>query len=112
MRHRRSLRLKTYDYATPGAYFVTIVVQGRMCLFGDIVEGAMRLNDAGRMVEYWLGEFSEHFPNVSLDVSVVMPNHVHFVVVIVDPYANVASGRCWRLQIHHHQRLCARRCGT
>ncbi len=52
--HRRSIRLKGYDYRQPGAYFVTIVAQGRECIFGDVVDGAMCLNDTGRTVaETW-----------------------------------------------------------
>jgi hypothetical protein len=48
--HRRSIRLRGYDYALAGAYFVTMVTQDRACLLGEVVAGAMRLNDAGRMV--------------------------------------------------------------
>jgi hypothetical protein len=50
--HRRSIRLKEYDYAQPGAYFVTICTQNRECMYGEIVDGEMRLNDAGRMVRF------------------------------------------------------------
>ena len=46
--HRRSIRLKEYDYSQNGAYFVTICVQNRECLFGEIVDGEMVLNDAGK----------------------------------------------------------------
>ena len=48
--HRRSIRLKGYDYSLAGAYFVTISTQDRVCVFGDVVAGVMRLNEAGRMV--------------------------------------------------------------
>jgi len=48
--HRRSLRLKGYDYAQPGAYFITIVTRNRSFLFGNIIDGEMHLNDAGRVV--------------------------------------------------------------
>lgn len=51
--HRRSIRLRGYDYAQAGAYFITVCVQDRRCLFGDVVNEDMRLNDAGRMVEKW-----------------------------------------------------------
>ena len=54
--HRRSIRLRGYDYARAGAYFVTIVMQGRECLLGNVAEGEMALNDAGRMIEKWWGE--------------------------------------------------------
>ena len=49
--HRRSIRLQGYDYTRPGAYFITIVTQGRACLFGEVMAGEMRMNDAGRMVQ-------------------------------------------------------------
>lgn len=51
--HRRSIRLRGYDYAQTGAYFVTICTQDRHALFGEVDSGALRLNDAGRMVERW-----------------------------------------------------------
>ncbi|MBW2704487.1 MAG: transposase, partial [Deltaproteobacteria bacterium] len=82
--HRRSIRLKGYDYGQAGAYFVTICAWDRACLFGDVVEDRMRLNDAGRIAEAcWLA-IPEHFPLVELDAFVVMPNHVHGIIVIAD----------------------------
>ena len=81
-RHRRSLRLKDYDYAQAGAYFVTICTQDRACLFGAIVDGAMQLSDAGSTVEQCWSQIPEHFRDVVLDEFVVMPNHVHGILVI------------------------------
>ena len=81
--HRRSIRLKNYDYAQAGAYFVTIVTHGRKCLFGEVGGGLMRLNDAGRMVwEVW-DSFPNHYPDVQCDTFTIMPNHFHGVVVLV-----------------------------
>jgi REP element-mobilizing transposase RayT len=80
--HRRSIRLKGYDYRQPGAYFVTICAQGRACLFGEVVDGEMRLNDAGRMVERWWGELNRKFPHIRTDAFVVMPNHIHGIIVM------------------------------
>ena len=82
--HRRSIRLPGYDYSRAGAYFVTICVQDRACLFGDIADGVMRLNDAGRVVERCWHEIPIHFPHVELDEFVIMPNHVHGIIVIVE----------------------------
>ena len=77
---RRSLRLNGYDYAQAGAYFVTICTQDRACLFGDIVDEEMRLNDAGRMVRsVWEG-LPDRFPGIETDAFVVMPNHVHGIM--------------------------------
>ena len=80
--HRRSIRLKGYDYSELGAYFVTICSWNRECLFGDIVDGEMRLNEYGVVAEGCLNEIHEHFKYVSLDCNIVMPNHVHLIMVI------------------------------
>ena len=81
--HRRSIRLKDWDYSRTGMYFVTICAQNRVCLFGDVVNGDMRLNDAGRMVEKWWLKLNHKFPTVQTDQFVVIPNHVHGIIVIV-----------------------------
>jgi len=81
--HRRSIRLQGYDYTQPGAYFVTLVTYHRACLFGDIVDGEMRLNDAGRIAEQCWLDIPSHFPDVELDAFVIMPNHVHGILRIV-----------------------------
>ncbi len=82
--HRRSIHLRGYDYTQAGAYFVTIVTRNRECLFGAIVDGEMRLNEAGQKVAECWDALPAHFPNVELDAFVVMPNHVHGIVVIAD----------------------------
>ena len=80
--HRRSIRLKGYDYTQAGAYFVTIVTQGRECVFGDVVDDEMQLNDAGLMVQAAWEALAERFPTVELDEFGVMPNHIHSIIVI------------------------------
>ena len=82
--HRRSIRLKGFDYTQSGAYFVTICTQGRTCLFGEIVDRKMNLNGAGRMVEKCWNDIPVHFPHVELDEFVVMPNHVHGILSIIE----------------------------
>lgn len=82
--HRRSIRLKGYNYTQTGAYFVTICTRNRECLFGDVLNGQMRLNDAGKMAEQCWRAIPEHFPHVVLDAFVVMPNHVHGILCIHD----------------------------
>ena len=79
---RRSLRLKGYDYTQVGAYFVTIVTRGRLCLFGEIVGKEMRLNAAGEMVCGFWEVLPQRFPTIEIDMFVVMPNHLHGIVVI------------------------------
>jgi REP element-mobilizing transposase RayT len=82
--HRRSIRLQGYDYSRAGVYFVTICTQTRECLFGDVADGQMVLNDAGRMAKQCWYAIPGHFPHVGLDMFVVMPNHIHGILFIVD----------------------------
>jgi len=79
--HRRSIRLKGYDYSQAGMYFVTICVQKHTYLFGKIIDGKMILNDAGKMIEKWCTELLHKFSDIVLDAYVVMPNHFHVIIV-------------------------------
>jgi putative transposase len=88
--HRRSIRLRGYDYRQAGAYFVTICAHGRECLFGDIVSGTMQLNPYGAIVVDWWNAIPEHFNNVDLDAFVVMPNHIHGIVVLTNSMTSEA----------------------
>jgi putative transposase len=91
-RNRRSIRLREYDYTQVGAYFVTICTHGRECLFGEIVDAKMRLNDAGRMVQsVWEG-LPRHYAGMDIDEFVVMPNHVHGILTLLDGGGIVGSG--------------------
>ncbi len=78
--NRKSIRLKGYDYSQAGLYFITICAKDRMCLFGNVIDGKMILNDAGRMVEKWYRELENKFPDVICHEMVVMPNHFHCIV--------------------------------
>ena len=89
--HRRSIRLKGYDYTQPGAYFITICTQDRAFLFGEVVDGEMRLNEYGRIAWGCWKEIPLHFPQAELDAFVVMPNHVHGIIVIAGVGATHAS---------------------
>ena len=82
--HRRSIRLKGYDYSSEGAYYVTIVAHGRECLFGEIIDGEMHPSKYGEIIQKWWNEISVHFPNVELGAFVIMPNHVHGIIFIID----------------------------
>jgi len=82
--HRRSIRLRGYNYAQTGADFVTIVTKDRVCLFGQMVNGEIRLTDGGRIIQATWNELPEHYPGVECDAFVVMPNHVHGIIVLVD----------------------------
>jgi REP element-mobilizing transposase RayT len=81
--HRRSIRLKGYDYSKAGTYFVTICTQNRECLFGDIFDGEICLNDAGCMIQKWWYEAAGKFKNIVLDEFMIMPNHFHGIIAIV-----------------------------
>ncbi len=84
--HRRSIRLKNYDYIQPGAYFITIVTNKRQCLFGKIENGVMRLNEFGEIVrDEWFKSNEIRREIVLNDYEfVVMPNHIHGIVWIVE----------------------------
>ena len=81
--HRRSIRLPQYDYAQPGVYFVTICTHERECVLGEIVDGAMILNDWGIVADRFWDDVLAHFHGVAVDAHVIMPNHVHANIVIV-----------------------------
>ncbi|MDP2948641.1 MAG: transposase [Chloroflexota bacterium] len=81
--HRRSIRLPAYDYGQPGAYFVTICTQNRELMFGEVIKGQMILNGPGQMVESVWRELPQHYPGVEVDTFVVMPNHVHGIIILV-----------------------------
>lgn len=83
--HRRSIRLRGYDYSRVGAYFVTVCTQNQLCLFGEIVNGAMELNGAGRIVQYVWEEIPIHYQDIETEEFVVMPNHIHGIIVIAGP---------------------------
>jgi len=81
--HRHSIRLREYDYSSGGAYFVTICAYQRECLFGEVVDGEMRLNDCGGIVQEWWKQITTHFFGVTIDQFTIMPNHFHGIVTIV-----------------------------
>lgn len=81
-RHRRSIRLRDYNYAQAGAYCITICSGERACIFGDVVEDAVYLTPSGEIVVACWQAIPEHFPAADLDAFVVMPNHLHGIVVL------------------------------
>jgi REP element-mobilizing transposase RayT len=86
---RRSIRLKGYNYSKPGGYFVTLCVNKKLCLFGDIINGNMNLNDVGKMIDKWWRKLIEKFENIKLDEYKIMPNHMHGIIRIVGADSNV-----------------------
>jgi len=77
-----SARLKNWNYANNGYYFITICTLDRERLFGEVVNGKMVLNEFGRLVRRFWREIPKHFPGVDLDQYIVMPNHLHGIIVI------------------------------
>jgi putative transposase len=93
--HRRSIRLAGYDYSRAGAYFVTICAEDRVCLFGDVMDGAMKTNPAGDMVARTWDEMPAYYAGVDVDAYVIMPNHTHAIVVLassLDSKSTVGAG--------------------
>jgi len=89
---RPSLRLPAYDYTPPSGYFITICTQDRLPLFGEIEGGELRLNAAGHMIEEIWAALPERFSHISLDASIVMPNHLHGIIVIQEEHPGQGLG--------------------
>jgi REP element-mobilizing transposase RayT len=83
-RFRHSLRLQAYDYASGGAYVVTICTQHRACRFGDVIAGSMRLNECGQQIAILWEALASRFSALGIDFFVVMPNHLHAILVLPD----------------------------
>ena len=88
---RRSIRLKGYDYAQQGAYFITVCTQRRASLFGEIIDNKMQPNEAGDMVVEEWDALSMRYRGVHLDAFALMPNHIHAVLFLA-PEENVGAG--------------------
>lgn len=97
--HRRSIRLKDYDYSRSGAYFVTVCAKERACLFGNLTKGQLQINQPGQMIMRWWSELPRKFSGVEIDEFVIMPNHLHGIIRIVGVENNgqpgvVGADRC------------------
>lgn len=88
---RKSPRLQGYDYSQSGAYFVTICTHLRQHLFGRVEDGEMNLSDVGEIVSDRWYALPEHHPRVELDNFVVMPNHVHGIIILLDHDVKVGT---------------------
>ena len=80
-----SARLQNWDYGWNASYFVTTCTQNRQCYFGDILGGIMQLSEIGKIAQKYWHEIPKHFPFIKLDAFVVMPNHVHGIIIIDKP---------------------------
>jgi len=84
-RQRKSIRLPGYDYNQTGGYFFTLVTKLRECLFGEITDNEMILSPLGVIARECWYEIPTHFPNISLDAFIIMPNHLHGIIIINEP---------------------------
>jgi len=90
---RRSVRLKGYDYASAGVYFVTVCTHERLCVLGTIENGIVVLAEQGRIVQETMLSLGDRFAGLELDAFVIMPNHVHLVVGLVGAQFIAPDGR-------------------
>ena len=90
---RRSLRLKGYDYTKAGAYFITLMTYQRECLFGEVLNGEVELSDWGYLALNEWRRLSQRFEMVSVDEIIVMPNHVHGILLIREESHAVGAGQ-------------------
>jgi REP element-mobilizing transposase RayT len=90
--HRRSIRLKGYDYSTPGAYFITVRAAGPDNFFGTIDNGSLILNDFGKIVEFTWNDLPNHNSGISLDAFIIMPDHIHGIIFINQRDVVVGAG--------------------
>ncbi|SIT97706.1 REP element-mobilizing transposase RayT [Epilithonimonas bovis DSM 19482] len=79
-----SARWQNWDYRNAGAYFITICTKDRLCFFGNVQDNKMQLSDAGILAEKYWKEIPGHFKNAQLGEFVVMPNHIHGIVILTD----------------------------
>jgi putative transposase len=89
---RRSIRLRGYDYTHPGAYFITVCAIRRGPFFGWISDGRVIENGNARIVRDCWSDLPDHYPHVSLDAFVVMPDHIHGIIVLLDTYGAGCKG--------------------
>tara|TARA_R110002049_G_C8871257_1_gene539107 strand:- start:91 stop:642 length:552 start_codon:yes stop_codon:yes gene_type:complete len=82
--NRQSIRLKKYNYSRPGFYFITICTQDRKPIFGDVIDGEMVLNNCGRVAWKFWKQIDIRYPNTQIDEFIVMPNHVHGIIEIIN----------------------------
>ena len=98
---RCSIRLKEYDYSAEGFYFVTFCTQGRECLLGKIAGDKMILNQLGYTAKYWWKKLFDKFENINLDEFIIMPNHIHGIIKIVEN-SIVGTNLCVRPNPDYH----------
>ncbi len=94
LKRRKLNRLNGYDYAEVGVYFITICTKNRECLFGDVINREIVLNEFGKIVENGINNIKCHYENVDVDSHIIMPNHLHLIISInpterINPFPTV-----------------------
>lgn len=89
--NRKSNRLKEYDYSSPGYYFVTLCSSNRECIFGEIIDNEVQLYNYGNVISDSIQWLKNNYSYLDIDLSVIMPNHIHFILVISDARVNESS---------------------
>lgn len=97
--HRRSIRIKGFDYSSVGSYYITLCSQNRENYFGKIVNNEIELNNAGKMVKKWVIETNNKFKNTIIDEYIIMPNHLHLIITIITPPIETDQHSCLKKNI-------------
>jgi len=100
---RKVIRLHSYDYSQNGAYFVTIVTKGRRCLFGNVINHEMILNEIGRIVKEVWEKIPDHFAFVNVENYIIMPNHIHGIFIIDKPFLGQVVGTQHAVSLPEHE---------
>jgi putative transposase len=111
IRHRKTIRLQGYDYSQSGYYFVTICTHDRLALFGEIQDVSVVLNDGGKIADACWRAITDHFPNVVLDEYVIMPNHVHGILII-ENHVGVQNFEPLQIKTNRYQHVIPRSIGS
>uniref|UniRef100_A0A832DK82 Transposase n=1 Tax=Ignavibacterium album TaxID=591197 RepID=A0A832DK82_9BACT len=93
-----STRIPGYDYSNPNWYYVTINTKNHYCYFGNILDGKMFLNDIGKLTEKFWQEIPVHFKTAEIDYYIIMPNHIHGIIIINELPPLVETGHAPSLQ--------------
>lgn len=84
-----SIGLKGYDYSTPGSYFITICTKNREHYFGEIYKGILIEKSIAKIVRHCWFDLTSHYHNCLLDTFIIMPNHIHGIIIITEQYNKI-----------------------
>jgi REP element-mobilizing transposase RayT len=104
MRRKSSIRLRDFDYTSPGAYFATICIKNHQCILGEVAEDSINLNALGSIADKcwrWIGE---HFDFIVLDQYIIMPNHMHGIIILKDDYGSRGGSRTAINKTQHNRK--------